>query len=78
MDGGRPLGLTAVDADLVYDASVLDGGAEVHVLQKRMETEVGANGGYYSPQCWRRTSWTGHLSHPKGHQCPATDRYTQV
>lgn len=32
------MGLTAVDAGLVHDASVLDGGAEEHVLQKRMET----------------------------------------
>lgn len=32
------MGLTAVDADLVHDASDLDGGAEEHMLQKRMET----------------------------------------
>lgn len=42
--------------------------------KKGWRQEVGGN---YSPQCWRRTSWTGHLSHPKGHQCPTTDRHTQ-
>lgn len=42
--------------------------------KKGWRQEVGGN---YSPQCWRRMSWTGHLSHPKGHQCPTTDRHTQ-
>lgn len=57
--------------------SDLMGGAGEGMIRKRTDREGGKKRGIYLPQYWRRTSWTGHLSHPKGHQCPATDKHTQ-
>lgn len=60
----------------MFEYDLMGGGGE-GMLGKGTGREGGEKRGIYLPQCWRRTSWTGHLSHPKGHQCPATDRHTQ-
>lgn len=61
----------------MFHSDLMSGAGEGMLRKENTDREGGEKRGTYLPQCWRRTSWTGHLSHPKGHQCPATDRYTQ-